>query len=142
MFLLGILSTAFDMPYYWLDSIGEQVLWKELVSAVFLVLFVLFMVVIFLKKDRDAIRGLSVYGTVCLVGCIPLFPWFTITGLGLFQPAFSLLGKLLSGSEINAVGMLGPILAILIATVLTWLGLIGIPPEKKETSEKGARTKT
>lgn len=128
------------MPYYWVDSLGEQALWKELVSAGFLVLFVLFMVVIFLKKDRDAIRGLSIYSTVCLVGCIPLFPWFTITGLGLFQPAFSLLGKLLSGSEINAVGMLGPILAILIATVLTWLGLIGLPPEEMKTTDKGVNT--
>ncbi len=133
---LGALSLILDMPYYWNDSMGESTLWKEIASGVFTVFFIAFLVFSLMRKDRNAIKGLWIYSIVCLVGCIPFFPWFVITGLGLFQPAFSFLGRLVTGAESDTIGVAGPIGLIFITAVSTWILLSVTPLKEKAIDEK------
>ena len=133
---LGVLSLILDMPYYWADSMGEPAIWKDITSAAFIVFFVSFLIFSLFRKDRNAVKGIWIYGMICLFGCIPIIPWFVFTGLGLFQPGFSLIGRLLTNAENDGFGVGGPIALIFLATVSTWVFLSATPPEDKGTTEK------
>ena len=133
---LGALSLLLDMPYYWIDSMGESAVWKEIASGVFTVFFILFSLFSLLKRDRNAIKGLWIYCMISLVGCIPIIPLFVITGLGLFQPAFSFLGRLITGAESEGYGVSGPIALIFLVWVSTWISLSIIPLQENMTDEK------
>lgn len=115
-------------------------MWKDVASTGFIIFFVSYLIFILLKKDRDSVKGIWIYGMICLVGCIPIIPWFVLTGLGLFQPGFSLIGRLLTGSENDCFGVGGPIVLIFLATVSTWISLSVTTPKDKGTTEKNNNT--
>ncbi|MGI6248943.1 MAG: hypothetical protein ACOYJX_06030 [Acutalibacteraceae bacterium] len=139
LFILGILAMFMGMSQYYYEyslSISEDKLWKEILSLVFTLLFIAYLVYSLAKKDKDAIRGFWLYFLICLISNIPINPWDIITDLGLFQPAFCLLLRLSENPVIDTIIEFGPLMVAVFGFLSTSHSLLMMSVKKAGNAEK------
>lgn len=140
---LGMLAMSLGMSYHYIDSIGDEALWKDILSFVFTLFFIAYLVYSLVKKDKDAIKAFWIYCLICVLGSIPFLPLFIFIGLGLFQPAFSLLVELFNRVPTNPendafsfIFEFGPYIIIFLGLISTSVSLAVMSVRKKAIKAK------
>lgn len=138
---LGLLAMSLGMSYHYIDSIGDEALWKDILSFVFTLFFIAYWIYSFAKNDEAALKGFLIYCLICLIGSTPFPHFFVYTGLGLFQPAFFLLFRLSAEPASNTLVLfitLGPYIIIFSGFVFSALGraTIKMNKSKADSAEK------